>query len=420
MNGNTYYPEVHQWALEKKLTIICNSDIHGLIDFEYDSEEGEHRPITLVFAKDKSRAALKQALFNRRTVAYYKNILIGEQRFLRPLFNASIKILNPDVVLQRDHSASIQLHNSSDIDYKLNAISGQEEYSISEMITLPAHKTVMLKIKKNSKIRIGENIFRVLYDVSNLLVAPNKGLPIELKFSVFSEQGIRIVPINNDEYKFSIEDENQKFKIFYTIDGSDPTQKSIPWTEPFRGQDSLLLKYCVFKNGRKIGNIIERRLKFHQALGRKLTLKHEFSPKYAAGGGAALIDGVTGTLNYQDGYWQGFEQDDFEATIDLKQIIPVQRISANFLQDTGVWIFFPKVIEFAVSEDGKDFQVVFHQTFDLPNKKSKKMIKNVFIKFQETKVRYIRVLAKNIGLCPYWHQGAGGKAWIFIDEIVVE
>ncbi len=33
---------------------------------------------------------------------------------------------------------------------------------------------------------------------------------------------------------------------------------------------------------------------------------------------------------------------------------------------------------------------------------------------------YIRVFAKNRGVCPHWHPGAGGKAWIFADEIVVE
>jgi len=36
------------------------------------------------------------------------------------------------------------------------------------------------------------------------------------------------------------------------------------------------------------------------------------------------------------------------------------------------------------------------------------------------KVRYVRVKAENISVCPEWHPGAGGKAWLFIDEIVVK
>jgi hypothetical protein len=35
-------------------------------------------------------------------------------------------------------------------------------------------------------------------------------------------------------------------------------------------------------------------------------------------------------------------------------------------------------------------------------------------------VRYIKVRAKNIGACPDWHPGSGGKAWLFVDEIMVE
>ena len=35
-------------------------------------------------------------------------------------------------------------------------------------------------------------------------------------------------------------------------------------------------------------------------------------------------------------------------------------------------------------------------------------------------VRYVRVQAKNIGVCPAGHPGAGEKAWVMADEIVVE
>ena len=33
--------------------------------------------------------------------------------------------------------------------------------------------------------------------------------------------------------------------------------------------------------------------------------------------------------------------------------------------------------------------------------------------------RYLRILAGNIGVCPSWHKGAGGKAWLFVDEIII-
>jgi hypothetical protein len=39
---------------------------------------------------------------------------------------------------------------------------------------------------------------------------------------------------------------------------------------------------------------------------------------------------------------------------------------------------------------------------------------------KDKNARYVKIFAKNIGRCPAWHPGAGGKAWLFTDEIVVE
>ena len=34
--------------------------------------------------------------------------------------------------------------------------------------------------------------------------------------------------------------------------------------------------------------------------------------------------------------------------------------------------------------------------------------------------RYVKMVAKTIGTCPEGHVGAGQKAWIFCDELVIE
>ena len=39
---------------------------------------------------------------------------------------------------------------------------------------------------------------------------------------------------------------------------------------------------------------------------------------------------------------------------------------------------------------------------------------------QPQETQYVKVIAKNIGLCPEWHKGAGNKSWIFADEIIIE
>jgi len=32
----------------------------------------------------------------------------------------------------------------------------------------------------------------------------------------------------------------------------------------------------------------------------------------------------------------------------------------------------------------------------------------------------VKVLATNFGIIPDWHLGEGGKAWLFVDEIIIE
>ncbi len=106
VNARDYYPEAHRWAIEKKLTIFSNSDIHEPLNLDYHVHAGDHRPLTLVFAKERTLASIKEALFDRRTAVYFGDRLIGEERFLRPLFDLSVKVMNPAITLtRRDHTA---------------------------------------------------------------------------------------------------------------------------------------------------------------------------------------------------------------------------------------------------------------------------------------------------------------------------
>ena len=58
-NGREYYPEAHRWAIEKKLTMLSNLDIHSPLNLDYNvHEENDHRPLTLVFAKERTREAI--------------------------------------------------------------------------------------------------------------------------------------------------------------------------------------------------------------------------------------------------------------------------------------------------------------------------------------------------------------------------
>lgn len=93
-NGHLYMPEAIQWCLDKNLTMIGTSDIHQPIQTDYDFEKGEHRTMTFVFAKERSLQGIREALDNRRTAAYFHELLIGREDLLRPFFEKCVKIEN--------------------------------------------------------------------------------------------------------------------------------------------------------------------------------------------------------------------------------------------------------------------------------------------------------------------------------------
>ena len=88
VNEDTYSDEALQIALDHNLTLLGNSDIHGLIDWQYDVPGGGHRPVTLVFAKERTESSLKDALEARRTAVWFNNTLVGRSEFLVPLNRA--------------------------------------------------------------------------------------------------------------------------------------------------------------------------------------------------------------------------------------------------------------------------------------------------------------------------------------------
>lgn len=187
VNGREYYPEAHQWALDKELTLLSNSDIHMPLNLDYDVHAGDHRPLTLVFAADAGEDAIREALFDRRTAVYSGDRLIGEARFLEPIFRQSIEVLHQPIALRGGRTHNLQIHNHSDIPFELEIATPAPEITAPASVILPAGRTVLLPIRARDGLDAGPYTARPVYRILNLLVAPNTGLeaevPIEVSFT---------------------------------------------------------------------------------------------------------------------------------------------------------------------------------------------------------------------------------------------
>ncbi|RPJ85296.1 MAG: histidinol-phosphatase [Acidobacteria bacterium] len=186
VNDRDYYPEVHRWALEKNLAMMGNSDVHDPIGMGFDTDHQERRPLTLVFATEKSPQAIKDALLARRTAVLFEDMLIGRKEYLEPIFKASIQVMNPSVTVKGKGLALVQISNDSDIDFEMIGNNRFDEVTGSSRLVLHAGKTVLLQIRGNSETTTGKKTVELKYTVKNLKVTPDEGLsvviPVEVTF----------------------------------------------------------------------------------------------------------------------------------------------------------------------------------------------------------------------------------------------
>ncbi len=184
INGREYYPEAHQWALDHGLTLISNSDIHNPLNLDYEVHAGDHRPLTLVFARDASVEAIREALFARRTAVYSGHQLIGEARFLKPIFEASIRLLPSALELKGKQMKYLQIHNASDIRYELELVGQVDDLTLPGQIALPPGRTILFPVRSLAAKLAERRNLNPVYRIKNLLVAPGQGLEVELPFEV--------------------------------------------------------------------------------------------------------------------------------------------------------------------------------------------------------------------------------------------
>ena len=169
VNDRTYSDEALQIALDNNLTIMGNSDIHKLIDWDFKVPNGGHRPLTLVFAKERTAESIKDALVNRRTVAVHNNLLVGRNEFLIPLIESSLKVTSAKYI-GKYNVLGFEVENLSSVDITLQNQTGYTLHNTNDIIVLPAGEKTVIEVKTIERKTEVSLKFMVLSAVN----APNK------------------------------------------------------------------------------------------------------------------------------------------------------------------------------------------------------------------------------------------------------
>lgn len=175
INGRLYTPEAMNWCKEHRITMLGTSDIHQPMQTDYDFAKGEHRPMTLVFAKERSLQSIREALDNQRTAIYYKDNLVGEERYLKALFEKAFKI---EKVVVNKKNARITVFNDSDVPLVLEKKSHPEGINYFRKVVIDPHSLRTLVVTLDEGIQHGT----VEFEATNFWTAPGKGLMYSFGF----------------------------------------------------------------------------------------------------------------------------------------------------------------------------------------------------------------------------------------------
>lgn len=172
-----------QLAVDHNLTAMGTSDIHGLVDYAYEIANGGHRPICLVFAKEKTEEAIKEALFAGRTVAWFNQFLLGKEVNMKMLLDACLKIKRKGFI--GDTSIlEIEITNQSDAAFYLENTSKYDFRMQGKLLTIePQSKQVIQVVTGRGELSVDKLEFNVL----NAVIGHKKVLKLDFDMNKVGE-----------------------------------------------------------------------------------------------------------------------------------------------------------------------------------------------------------------------------------------
>lgn len=196
--------------------------------------------------------------------------------------------------------------------------------------------------------------------------------------------------------------------IYYTTDGSMPTEKSCPYSQegiPVAGSAEICA--AIYDNGLMRQPLTRRSADYHKAIAKAVKYNSPWNKAYPANREETLTDGYRGGERHNDGFWQGFTTD-LDVIIDMGEATEISRFSATFMQQAGPGIYMPDYVEVSVSDNGSRFEKALTLTNDVPETEWKLVLRKFAGEMKKTKARYVKVFAKN-----------KADKFIFVDEIVI-
>lgn len=212
-----------------------------------------------------------------------------------------------------------------------------------------------------------------------------------------------------------------KAEIRYTVDGSTPDANSPLYKKPFVISNSTYVKAKAFKADATPSFTTVKRYNFDYI--ESAAFVNKPNTPYNYNQETILFDGETGEISELSRGWLGFSGNDLNVVFQLSKAIELQQVVTRFAHVPDAWAFAPTAVQVFVSSDGVNYSPAINAKLNYaPEEQSMNspQLVTLTVEVNQPDVKFVRLVAKNLGRIPAWHKARGLKPWIMIDEVELD
>ncbi|SMD45287.1 Uncharacterized membrane protein [Aquiflexum balticum DSM 16537] len=226
--------------------------------------------------------------------------------------------------------------------------------------------------------------------------------------------------IFTDKIAVSLKHPIGSVNIFYTLDNTMPDSSNHQvYSGPISLDQNTTLRARAFADG-WLGSTEKQAVFFRSKIQPdSYNLVHPPHQSYKGAGALTLFDLEKGDEDFATGKWLGFQDTPFEIQMDFKSPQSIQNIAFSTLAAEGSYIFPPSKVEVWIKTQNTDWKLVDTQKPEQPTGNRDRMLQMYESKINQSDVTAVKAKLTPVNPLPKWHPGAGGKGWVFIDEILI-
>lgn len=206
--------------------------------------------------------------------------------------------------------------------------------------------------------------------------------------------------------------------IYYTLDGQDPTEKSLKYTKPFTIDQSVVLKTMAVHPDRT-SKISVDTIRFNKATLKPVVLLQPNESRFSPDGPVVLVDGRNGNHSFDTGAWLTVAGNDLEAVINMQAETILNSASVHVYVRKDAWLFDARGFSVSVSSDNKNYKEVASQEYKQMQESDSDGIIEYELSFDPCKATYVKIKVISEKSMPDWHWDAGKVPFLLVDEIIL-